>query len=316
MHSQSALTNTSSTASTLPYDILEEIFLQCLPQFPLDEIQPNVKIAPMLLCHLCSSWRTVALAYPPLWRHLRYRLPIRWEEGRPIVWISTTFFSDMDFLKRWKENQGSQGPFVHLNFYYQPEYGATCQALPLENNAMKFLVNYLSTAQYLDVDRFTRYLLQQDFSQSGSQALCSQLQSLSISCPINDEGGDIPHWPHLGLFYIPPTLRRLRIHQVELSPHSYHMGTTFTNWSKLTHLSVSVIAHLDIWYSLIRGVPNLQWGHFTIWLYVPVDYNPPNFTLPFLSTLSVGASNSPIASGELLRNLHCPTLHDLSIYRR
>lgn len=116
MHSQSALTKTTSTASTLPYDILEEIFLQGLPQFPLDEIQPNVKMAPMLLCHVCSSWRTAALAYPPLWRHLRYRLPIRWEEGQPIVWNSKTFFRDMECLNWWKEHQGLKGSFVHLNF--------------------------------------------------------------------------------------------------------------------------------------------------------------------------------------------------------
>ncbi|KAF8173120.1 hypothetical protein BJ912DRAFT_820735, partial [Pholiota molesta] len=56
--------------STINYDVLKEIFVHCLPEYALarsaDE-QPNVKIAPLLLCQVCSSWRSVALVSPRLW---------------------------------------------------------------------------------------------------------------------------------------------------------------------------------------------------------------------------------------------------------
>ncbi|KAF8185985.1 hypothetical protein BJ912DRAFT_972526 [Pholiota molesta] len=53
--------------SRVPSDVLQEIFVHCLPQHPLNERQPNTTIAPMLLCQVCSAWRTVALASATLW---------------------------------------------------------------------------------------------------------------------------------------------------------------------------------------------------------------------------------------------------------
>ncbi|KAF8180600.1 hypothetical protein BJ912DRAFT_980896, partial [Pholiota molesta] len=60
--------------SGVPYDVLREIFLHCLPRHRLEIRQPNTTIAPMLLCQICSSWRTVALTSPTLWSHLSYHV--------------------------------------------------------------------------------------------------------------------------------------------------------------------------------------------------------------------------------------------------
>ncbi|KAF8177683.1 hypothetical protein BJ912DRAFT_810716, partial [Pholiota molesta] len=51
----------------IPYDVLVEIFVHCLPKYPLRNRQPNTTVAPMLLCQVCSSWRMVALTSPTLW---------------------------------------------------------------------------------------------------------------------------------------------------------------------------------------------------------------------------------------------------------
>lgn len=89
---------------------------------------------------------------------------------------------------------------------------------------MKSLVEYLFTNISTSIDSLDIYSnMISARLDLRPQASCSQLQSLAINCPINDEGGDVPRWPRLGLFYIAPTL------------HSYHMGN-LTNWSKLTHL--------------------------------------------------------------------------------
>ncbi|KAF8189052.1 hypothetical protein BJ912DRAFT_806507, partial [Pholiota molesta] len=53
--------------STVPYDILFEIFVRCLPQDRFEICQPETRIAPILLCHICSSWRAIALTTPILW---------------------------------------------------------------------------------------------------------------------------------------------------------------------------------------------------------------------------------------------------------
>ncbi|KAF8180596.1 hypothetical protein BJ912DRAFT_829401, partial [Pholiota molesta] len=52
---------------TVPYDVLLEIFGHCLPQDRFNIRQPNTTIAPILLCHICSHWRTIAHASPILW---------------------------------------------------------------------------------------------------------------------------------------------------------------------------------------------------------------------------------------------------------
>ncbi|KAF8350996.1 hypothetical protein F5887DRAFT_190044 [Amanita rubescens] len=59
----------------LPRDVLAEIFVQCLPEVILWPRISNVgystkKVAPLLLCNVCSSWRALALSIPRLWQDL------------------------------------------------------------------------------------------------------------------------------------------------------------------------------------------------------------------------------------------------------
>jgi hypothetical protein len=105
-------------SSKLPYELLSQIFIHCLPLHPLTEPQPNTKIAPMLLCHVCSSWRDVALTCTPIWSHLFFKLPILWDprEGHPIVWDSKALIGDIECLQWWRKNQGSIPPSIHFDF--------------------------------------------------------------------------------------------------------------------------------------------------------------------------------------------------------
>ncbi|KAJ6577773.1 hypothetical protein B0H19DRAFT_568695 [Mycena capillaripes] len=47
----------------LPSEISSHIFLHCLPETPV----PNAGVAPILLLHVCSAWRNIALFTPALW---------------------------------------------------------------------------------------------------------------------------------------------------------------------------------------------------------------------------------------------------------
>lgn len=77
----------NSSISTLPPEILGEIFVRCLPQeqFPV----PSGREAPLLLTHVSSQWRKLALSTPELWAalHVDYKDP---DEDIPAteLWLS------------------------------------------------------------------------------------------------------------------------------------------------------------------------------------------------------------------------------------
>ncbi|RDB22120.1 hypothetical protein Hypma_010712 [Hypsizygus marmoreus] len=53
----------------LPVELLCEIFIHCIPlSQPGDKNPvPRIEDAPMLLCHVCSHWRRIALSFTALW---------------------------------------------------------------------------------------------------------------------------------------------------------------------------------------------------------------------------------------------------------
>ncbi|KAF8173639.1 hypothetical protein BJ912DRAFT_803500, partial [Pholiota molesta] len=56
-----------SPINELPTEILCDIFSRCVDQSSARPMQPNTNIAPMSLCHVCSTWRAVVLSVPPFW---------------------------------------------------------------------------------------------------------------------------------------------------------------------------------------------------------------------------------------------------------
>jgi hypothetical protein len=54
-----------SPASYLPTEILQHIFKACLRD--KHYVEPDIRSAPLLLCHICRRWRDVAEATPELW---------------------------------------------------------------------------------------------------------------------------------------------------------------------------------------------------------------------------------------------------------
>ncbi|KAJ7106998.1 hypothetical protein C8R44DRAFT_555725, partial [Mycena epipterygia] len=57
-----------SPARRLPQDILQEIFTACLPSQGLATMDSSE--SPLLISHVCSAWRRLALAMPRLWASL------------------------------------------------------------------------------------------------------------------------------------------------------------------------------------------------------------------------------------------------------
>ncbi|KAJ6561860.1 hypothetical protein B0H19DRAFT_894253, partial [Mycena capillaripes] len=57
-----------SPTRRLPADVVAEVFAACLPA-DRNAIMSSAE-APLLLCHVCRAWRTLALSTPRLWASL------------------------------------------------------------------------------------------------------------------------------------------------------------------------------------------------------------------------------------------------------
>ncbi|KAK6996954.1 hypothetical protein R3P38DRAFT_3068799 [Favolaschia claudopus] len=73
----------------LPSDILEAIFLACLPTGR--NAVMSAQEAPLLLCRICSAWRTAALSMPRLWASLHI----------PIAFISAKSDTRRPAVEQW-----------------------------------------------------------------------------------------------------------------------------------------------------------------------------------------------------------------------
>ncbi|KAJ6477822.1 hypothetical protein C8R47DRAFT_1139563 [Mycena vitilis] len=63
----------SGLALTLPYELISDIFLLCLPLHR--RVRPGRKLAPLHLAQICGYWRAIALALPELWRSIYLEIP-------------------------------------------------------------------------------------------------------------------------------------------------------------------------------------------------------------------------------------------------
>lgn len=317
------MSTTESPFRNVPYDVLREIFLQCLPEDRLDEPQPSTRIAPMLLCHVCASWRAVALSNASLWTHLHVRLPIRWSRHSDlIVRDSSALKRDIEFMKWWKENHGSMALFLRLNIHCKSwrDSKFNVQETNLDSEVADFLFDYTSSAHYLDVGKFYPYLIQEG-ARRGMRVITPKLHTL-VSHAVRFAGerdvDDEDEYFHLTLrppSQIPPTLRHLSIGTVSRAMKDEDLA----NWSTLTHLSLNwFYLSLKRWYAILSALKDLQWGNFDVVISDnTMNGPPPNISLPSLETLTISLNEDPDCSTYpftvLFRNLHLPALRTLSL---
>ncbi|KAF8171125.1 hypothetical protein BJ912DRAFT_996215 [Pholiota molesta] len=332
-----------SPVNKLPHDLLSKIFLRCLSEHPLDDAQPDTTIAPILLCHVCSSWRAVALTSAPLWSHLYNCLPLSWdkpkegegeeeEEIKLMVRSKVVFARALEFLQWWRTNQGSVDLFLRLDVNRMRWHDGSVSFntdLPfcidlLFNTDMAsededFLFDYLSSAHYLDAGAFHPYLVNQRLKR-GFPVSFPSLRSLVISCFTRFSDGEIEYQPDIKMLppQTPPTLRHLSIQAYKI-PRNHSLY----DWSALTHISLDdVDIFLHSWFTIIRALVDLQWGHFKVNVISDPPHTfehtqPPMGVLAKLSTLildvHIPIPNDDFSLSTLVQNMEFPTLHTLSL---
>ncbi|KAF9484210.1 hypothetical protein BDN70DRAFT_182710 [Pholiota conissans] len=305
----------TSPVFTVPYDVLVEIFVHCLPRYPFGTVKRHSsvssKIAPMLLCHVCSSWRMVAMASPILWSHLSYRLAVSNSTLSESNWA--VLQTDFTILQWWEKNQGGMPPYLCLNADIYEE-AARSRSDVWVLDGLSALMPYISSAQYLEIDLFFWDQISK-WNGCGFQDACSNLHTLVsfwARLPTDWERG----YPEI-ISYRPThsqpasLLRRLNICDALLRDDALIL----LNLPSLTHVSLhNITISLSFWMSFIRAIPNLTWGYFDIYkMRTWNDTKPTKSLLPNLISLSVTLQDLDKSLCILFTNLHMPALQTLCL---
>ncbi|TDL18133.1 hypothetical protein BD410DRAFT_843119 [Rickenella mellea] len=120
----------SSTAQTLPPEILGHIFLQCTSNNRDSRFRPSIRCyPPMLLGRICSMWRAVSISLPELWSKFTVG-----DEDISHVDIE----KDLMAAKHWISNSESRP--LSILIYYPMK---TCSYINLGALRLTQLVEYL-----------------------------------------------------------------------------------------------------------------------------------------------------------------------------
>ncbi|KAJ6594632.1 hypothetical protein B0H19DRAFT_1096286 [Mycena capillaripes] len=110
----------------LPADILQEIFVACLPADR--NAVMSVQEAPLLLCRICSAWRAIALSTPRLWASLHV----------PFTFVASRESLRMPAVAQWLERSAACPISLSLTYFGRWALG-TSSTIPLLQSLAVFL---------------------------------------------------------------------------------------------------------------------------------------------------------------------------------
>jgi hypothetical protein len=291
-----------SPARTMPPEILQEIFVACLPAG--HNAIMHTSEPPLLLGRVCSAWRTISLSTAALWAAVHLVVPP--EDSfitEPI--LSRSAASRREGLGIWLQRSGDCPLSISLfnastSSIYVRSFLDTIISYSLRLKAL--------TVSHMDIEDMDH--------------LCS-IRPTDVPLLEAVEVLDNPNWSedtnYLGFCVVPPNLRRLAIkgiHGQTLPPCAWGRITNLTLDSRLAFFGVNLQAAVD----LIRQCVNLQHcrlGFPAEHRFTP-DPSPPitRITLSQLRTLSVRASSSVNAEfnmATILDSFFVPALEELTV---
>jgi len=239
----------------VPTDVLCEIFEHCLPEMSTGGIMNVLSDcdAPLLLCQVCSKWRRMALAFPPLWKSMALGADCWFDCETKVVMSIQPSISRI--LTSWFARAGS---------------GPLSLGLDLRNRGPSFKHRSRSTLKLKDVftrlphSRLEHLSLSTDYPSdtyflSAISQKFTQLQSISLRTGGGHEGDSV--LPPDCLLQSAPRLRSAELHNF-ISPDIFPRH--LIPWSQLTHLRIEVEFGESMWYTLVCLCTNLQHGIFSI----------------------------------------------------
>ncbi|KAJ7803748.1 hypothetical protein B0H14DRAFT_2527679 [Mycena olivaceomarginata] len=129
-----------SPARRLPLDIVQEIFVACLPTHR--NCVMSASEAPVLFGRICSSWRAISFSTPRLWARIHVvEPPLHHFDGSPTASFVEKVTQRLETTKMWLGRSGQCPLSISLHSAPEDEFGRDASA-----TSVQFLQTLLSFA--------------------------------------------------------------------------------------------------------------------------------------------------------------------------
>lgn len=225
----------------LPSDVLVRVFEYCLPEFP----GPRTTEAPLLLCWVCSLWRSVAFEASQLWNVL-------------YIYDGWRTSSAINLLPRWFNSAGNRP----LDFHYHDRSYSSSPQCELDN-----LVPYSNQIKRLSYDGPTLAPLTLFLSLPDSRVELLETVSLVSSLRRGDSTSVM-----ITAFESAPRLRQVFL---AVEPENFRSPSAFTlPWGQLTDLNITSILRWPEWCRIFSACNSLKIAKFFIDFHPDDDITP------------------------------------------
>ncbi|KAJ7772503.1 hypothetical protein B0H14DRAFT_3894704 [Mycena olivaceomarginata] len=219
---------------TLPNEIVPEIFVQFLPDFPRYS-PPIGALSPYLLCHICRKWRDIALATPALWSVISLSFRKAGRVPQKLRYLQTSI-----------ERSGSCRLSLKLGTSLDQEYLAEL------NHAV---INHFHRVEYLDLSSWSGFEFPTD-----TELSLPCLRGLKLGYSIEE----------LITPFVAPLLQRVVLRTLDALPSSifpwFQLTVITILWVKLNDYSYLMNQLVNVVHCRLGIYPtgNLSFGDITL----------------------------------------------------
>ena len=280
----------------LPPEIISKIFVAVLDITPiakrLKETLRSASKMPMLLCHVSSFWRHIALTTPELWEHLCTFIPIysveEPNEGTMEIDEILVWKQDLEFLTWWSRNimPGRNAFALRLHLDHcslsrtlsSPDQ-ESCAMTLFTAEDLPILLNLASRARYLDTDStffpFFQELIPPAFPNAEIYTIGTHFPFLESFVLTEIE----PYTKYDLHFQRIPFHNMQALRKIYLTNLSLHdpIGTGIAHpgvrdafrmmWARLTHIHLTLRVTVACWQTFIRGCTSLESARLHLFLH-------------------------------------------------
>ncbi|KAJ7860345.1 hypothetical protein B0H13DRAFT_2073998 [Mycena leptocephala] len=254
-----------SPARRLPLDVIQEIFIACLPTHRYCVMSASE--APVLLGRICSAWRAISLSTPRLWAKLHIVRPTRPSDSSSEEPFEMKYTQRLETMKSWLGRSGDCALSISLDcgpsFMGVPHIPSLVQGSAL---FLQALIPFASRWREIDFKAQGPTLIEalSDLATSDVPLLQDMkiwehpTEPVGLSSPSNG-------WASVGILQS-PRLRKFSLAAGDLCPTELPL-----QWSQLTSLSLEDL----IWSSrigltsdrvleILSRCPQLQTCHLAV----------------------------------------------------
>ncbi|KAJ6526969.1 hypothetical protein DFH09DRAFT_165321 [Mycena vulgaris] len=217
-----------SPVRRLPLDIIQEIFMACIPSHR--NCVMSAREAPVLLGRICSSWRSMSLSTPRLWTKLHIVEPTRpYGPVSAAMSFEEKVAQRLETTKGWLERSGQCPLSISLESSHDHPPGTSSPTSQQTRRFLQVLIPFASRWQHIS---FSTPPLVLDALSLLTEADVPILKTVALYQRPDQE----PHLHGWGLFGM---LRGAQINGFSMSGSNFSASELPLRWSQLTALSIS-----------------------------------------------------------------------------